>query len=165
MDKRKSIQVSEGCWALLREMALQQRETVGQLVERLTRKAAVGVLAARAVAAESVGVSEPWMREAEQLRADRERSRAPSERSPEECGKAAAREFFSGARPVVNHEAARAYVKEQGLNPEDFPAVCRPSEHSPDARCRCGQKWKDHQGGASRTLAVVTNCRAFQEVG
>lgn len=31
-----------------------------------------------------------------------------------------------------------------------------------EVRCRgCGEKWKDHQGGASGQLAVRTNCRRF----
>lgn len=33
-----------------------------------------------------------------------------------------------------------------------------------DRRCgRCQERWKDHQGGKSGTLAVRTNCRTFQE--
>jgi hypothetical protein len=32
-----------------------------------------------------------------------------------------------------------------------------------EARCVCGQRLRDHQGGASKRLAVVTNCRNFRE--
>lgn len=35
----------------------------------------------------------------------------------------------------------------------------------PEARCRCGVKWKDHQGGASGGRAVRTNCGGFEAVG
>lgn len=43
MEKRKSIQVSEACWRVLKQAALDDGVTVREVVERLARTTSVAV--------------------------------------------------------------------------------------------------------------------------
>jgi hypothetical protein len=53
----------------------------------------------------------------------------------------------------------------EGVSTLASPPLVEPHRsRSDETRCVCGQRWRDHQGGASQRLAVATNCRTFRPV-
>lgn len=88
---------------------------------------------------------------------------AETARSEIESAAATRKKATSAAvRPVAATDVGSEVGPEEYLPPKLRAAYEEMLQPDPELRCACGQRLKDHQGGASKQLAVVTNCRNFR---